>query len=82
MSTTKIDGICALHTIITPNCVRIHGNNGLGAFDEAAKRLREEYKLCLEGWQRQGKIPTFHVVLTVERPVDKKQDGKEGTKTE
>ncbi len=76
MSTTKIDGMCALHTVITPNCVRIHGNNGLGAFDEAVRRLREEYKRCLEGWQSQGKIPTFHVVLTVEHPVGKKAKPK------
>ncbi len=64
---TKIEGACALHCIITPNCVKMHGDNGMGAFDEAVRRLRKSYKECLEGWRSQGKLPEFHIALTVDR---------------
>lgn len=71
--TTKIPGISALHTIITPTCIALHGDEGMGAFDEAARRLRVEYAHCLAGWKKQGKTPTFHLVLTVERPGDREE---------
>lgn len=69
MATTMIQGVKAKHAITTPNCRKIHGNAGLGAFDEAVKRIREEYVRCLEGWQESEKQPDYHLVLTVQRPV-------------
>ena len=66
----QIPGVKALHTIITPNCRVLHGNNGLGAFDEAAKRLRVKYAEFLDGWQKAERQPNYHLVLTVERPKD------------
>lgn len=62
-----IPGVKALHTVITPNCRKIHGNNGMGAFDEAVKRLREEYAHCLDGWEKAENQPNYHLVLMVER---------------
>lgn len=68
MASTTIPGVRAIHTIITPNCRAIHGNAGLGAFDEAVRRVREEYARCLKGWQDSEKQPDYHLVLTVQRP--------------
>jgi hypothetical protein len=62
---TTINGLKAKHAIITPNCIVMHGVEG--AIDEALKRLRESFMECYTGWASQGKIPEFHVVLTVDR---------------
>ncbi len=62
MSETKIPGICAKHAVITPACR--DGHSDMGAFWEAANRLREEYKSCLVEANKDAK---FHLVLTVER---------------
>lgn len=57
-----IPGIKAVHAIISPTC---RTNRGIeGAFDEAVRRLREEYLAC-QG--EHNKDSNFHVVLTVER---------------
>lgn len=78
---TNIPGMKAKHSIISPECIRIHGNNGMGAFDEAAMRLRESYRECLEGWKKDGITPTFHVVLTVERPTPAEGGEADGEET-
>ena len=70
MASTTIPGVRAKHTIITENCRNLHGNSGLGAFDEAVKRIREEYANCLKGWQESERQPNYHLVLTVERPTE------------
>lgn len=58
-----IPGITAKHAIITPACRANRGDDG--AFEEAVKRLREEYKtiLNLPG----NEAVTFHAVLLVQR---------------
>ena len=67
-----IPGIQAQHAIISGNCMRTHGE--LGAFDEAAKILRKEYKAIIDGWGKQAKDLTFHLVLTMERAGGKKDE--------
>ena len=74
MATTVL-GASALHCVITPNCVRVQGDQGMGAFDEAVRRTREMYETCLKGWVGQGKVPTFHLLLTVDRNEMEEQDG-------
>ena len=74
----KVDGVSVLHTIISPQCQQVHGNLGLGAFDEACHRIREEYARCVEGWKDSEKKPTYHLVLTMDRPGRKKVSGEEG----
>lgn len=64
MSTT-IPGHKAVHAIITPDCISARGVDG--AIDEALKRLRQAYQGAYKGWTSQGKVPEFHVVLTVDR---------------
>jgi len=58
-----IPGITAKHAIITPVC---RANRTVdGAWEEAVRRLREEYEAC----QTEGNArANFHLVLTVERP--------------
>ena len=68
MSSTKIPGTSVMHTIITPNCQKIHGEGGLGAFDEACRRIREDYARCIKGWKDSEIKPTYHLALTMERP--------------
>lgn len=58
---TTIPGIKAVHAIITPTC-RMNRTDA-GAFDEAVRRLRDEYIACLRG----AVTGNFHLVLTVER---------------
>ncbi len=63
MSETVVPGIAAKHVVITPVCLKNHGV--IGAFDEAARRLLDEYLAC----QTEGNAKaSFHLVLTVERP--------------
>ena len=68
---TKIPGIKAKHAIITPNCRTIErgteGPPAMQAFDEAVRRLREEYEQIVrvrhDAWNG-------HLVFTVEHPTD------------
>jgi len=59
-------GMKARHAIITPTC-RENRTDG-GAWGEACDRLKDSYRQCLSGWRMDGKEPTFHLVLYVERP--------------
>ncbi len=59
---TTIPGMKARHAIITPTC-RENRTEG-GAFDEAVRRLREDYDLICAG--RAGTDFDIHMVLTVE----------------
>lgn len=61
----EIPGTTARHAIITDTCRANHTD--MGAFEEAVRRLREEYEACLRGWPV-GKGVKFHVALLVERP--------------
>lgn len=65
-ATATVPGVKAKHAVVTPACRRNRGE--LEAFDEAARRLREEYAAVLEGWKRSGQAErlNFHLVLTVE----------------
>jgi len=60
----SIPGIAAKHVIITPTCRTNRGKDG--AFEEAVKRLCEEYNAVMncDGADE----VEFHVVLTVVRP--------------
>lgn len=60
--------VVALKAVITRNCRLTHGI--LGAFDEAARRVRKEYATILKGWTRKGEenVPVFNLVLEVEYP--------------
>jgi len=58
-----VPGITAKHAIVTPTCRASRGVEG--AFDEAVKRLREEYIICA-GLECNA-TANFHLVLTVER---------------
>ncbi len=57
-------GITAKHAIITPVCRA--NRTPEGAFEEAVRRLKEEYDICraIEG----NEDVNYHLVLTVERP--------------
>ena len=66
--TTKIPGIKATHAIITPNCrtvsrPHLNADPVVAAFDEAARRLFEEYwEICQAGDDGFN----AHLVLTIE----------------
>jgi hypothetical protein len=63
MSHTSIPGIKAVHAVISPTCRQ---NRTLtGAFDEAVRRLREEYEACAK-YEINSNV-NYHLVLTVER---------------
>ncbi len=62
---SKLPGIKAMHTIITPNCRKVRGGNA-EAFDEAISRLRKEYMQIIHLREDRGNIH-FHLVLTVEK---------------
>ena len=61
----KLPGIKAAHAVITPNCRTVDRGDDpvMDAFDEAAARLREEYRIICrireDGFNA-------HVVLTIE----------------
>jgi hypothetical protein len=58
-----VPGITAKHAVITPVC---RANRGIAeAFDEAVRRLRDEYLACQTPGNDRA---AFHLVLTVERP--------------
>jgi hypothetical protein len=59
----QVPGVTAKHAIITPVCRT--GRGVEGAFDEAVRRLREEYLACQTAGNAEA---SFHLVLTVERP--------------
>lgn len=58
---------------ITPECRLNHGNDG--AWDEAVRRLRDEYDAILHGWRKAPRQPTLNLILHMERP----QQGGETT---
>lgn len=64
-TTMILPGMIAEHAIISDTCRENRGD--MGAFDEAVRRLREEYARCIEGWRGTPGV-TFHLALTVERP--------------
>ena len=53
------------HCVISDDSRRDLGH--LGAFDDAARRLRDAYEKTARGFDV-GKGARFHLVLTVERP--------------
>jgi hypothetical protein len=59
----QVVGIKAVHAIITPTCRNNRGH--IEAFDEAVRRLKNEYLACQGDANADA---NFHVVLTVERP--------------
>lgn len=61
MTQTTVDGICALHAVVSDQCRQNHGDRR--AAEIACARLVEEYMTCL------GNPPgtRFHFVLTVDR---------------
>jgi hypothetical protein len=65
--TTEIDGICAVHAIVTDGCRANRGD--VGVIDETLRRIRAQFESVLAGWAP-GSGAKFHVVLTVERPGD------------
>lgn len=71
MPITKIPGIKVRHAIITPVCRK---NRTLeGAFEEAVRRLKDEYYACL---QYSGNDEAdFHLVLTLDRPKEDESHG-------
>jgi hypothetical protein len=56
--------IKAKHCIITDNCRELHGE--IGAFNEAVKRLRDEYIEIVKG-HKQGIGSQIHLTLSIER---------------
>ena len=64
---SEVRGIKAKHTIITDRCREVHGGS-LEAFDEAVRRVREEYDTLTRDFHPVGKGVQFHLVLTVEFP--------------
>ena len=62
-----LPGLKAQHSIITPGCVNMRGQQG--AIDEAIRRVRNELEECMKGWHDKGhgdKV-NLHVAVTVER---------------
>lgn len=66
MSTTEIEGACAIHTVITDACHKHHGGPG-SSFQEAVNRVRKEYYRCLKGWEDTPGVD-YHLALTVDSP--------------
>jgi len=64
--TTKIEGTCAAHSIITDECRRNRKDEG--AWTEAVTRLRREYDRIAANWGT-GMGVKIHLALTVERPI-------------
>lgn len=65
---THVPGITAKHAIITPNCrtvprPHLDADPAMAAFDEAAARLRDEYRVICD--MRKDRF-SAHVVLTIE----------------
>lgn len=65
-SMTQVPGTQVTAAFITPECVRNRGVEG--AWEEAVKRLREEYEAVLDGWREIPEQPTMNLILTMERP--------------
>lgn len=61
---SRLPGVKAKHAIITPRCRDVQGGN-TEAFEEAARRLLEEYLSIIQMREDREKI-NFHLVLTVE----------------
>ena len=59
-------GLVAKHAVITPGC-RISQGGPVQAFDEAARRLLEEYTAILRGRTDADEI-SLHLVLVMELP--------------
>ncbi|HSR50924.1 MAG TPA: hypothetical protein VLV83_08845 [Acidobacteriota bacterium] len=60
---STVPGIKAQHAVITPTCRA--GRGDAGAFEEAVRRLRQEYEACCK--PECNAQANFHLVLTVER---------------
>ena len=61
---SKVPGIIAYHVVITPNCRIVQGGNE-EAFDEAVRRIRQQYDLCVH--VNRNSDASFHLVLTLDR---------------
>jgi hypothetical protein len=59
-------GSPASHSVITPECRALRGDQG--AWDEAVARAKAEYDAIIAGWRESGPQPTLHLVLGIERP--------------
>lgn len=62
---SQIPGIKGAHCIISDECRSNHGD--IGAFNEAMRRLRDEYERCANNWTI-GRGAKLHLVLSLERP--------------
>ena len=65
----QVDGICALHAIVSDACRSHHGDEG--AFDEATRQLKEQYNGILSKRRDEPGIK-YHLLLTVEDTKRKK----------
>lgn len=63
---TSVPGIKTAHRWITNRCLEVHGDEG--AFDEAARNVKEQYLGTLRARQALGKMEgvRFHLVLTTD----------------
>lgn len=59
--------VTAKHCIISENCHRAHGGK-MEALEAAFDMIRDEYRMCVAGWRKKGKVPTMHLRLAVEMP--------------
>lgn len=68
MNSTRIEGACTCHAIITDECRK--NRTDWGAFHEAVNRLKYQYEEFVNqcGADRGFKA---HLVLTIERPAPK-----------
>lgn len=57
------------HSIITPQCRSLRGDQG--AWDEAVARAKTQYDAIIAGWRESAVQPTLHLVLGIERPDQK-----------
>jgi len=52
---------------ITPECMNNRGSGG--AWEEAVRRLQDEYEAVVRGWKDAEEKPTFALMLFYERPI-------------
>ena len=60
-----VPGIKSVHCLITDVCRRVQGGD-TEAFDEAVRRIREEYDYLTREFHPRGKGVKFHLVFSVE----------------
>jgi hypothetical protein len=65
-ASTMVPGSQVTQASITPDC-RL-GRGAFMAWDEAVRRLREQYDAIIDGWADEPVGPTIHLTMTMERP--------------